>query len=123
MTDRSRRPPPPAASRATPPPARRRISPGVVFLAIALIGSIAYVLYAITVRDASQIPLLASGAVVLAIAFGALTVYCFGAVLRSGQDGRNGRAILLALVGGGAAIATAGCLAGAIILFQLAAAG
>lgn len=98
----------------------RRVSPGLVFLGIALVASVLYVLYAITVRDASQIPLLASGAVVLAIAFAALTVYCFSAVLRAGEEGRGGRALLVALVGGGAAIATAAALAGAIILFQLA---
>jgi hypothetical protein len=102
---------------------RRRISPGLVILLIALIGSIAYVGYAITVRDASQIPLLASGAVVLAIAFAALTVFCFGAVLRAGREGRGGRAILLAFVGGGAAIATAGCLAASFVLFRLASGG
>jgi hypothetical protein len=113
---------------ATRPPAtstrsRRRISPGLVFLVVAIVASVAYVGYAITVRDASQIPLLASGAVVLAIAFGALTVYCFGAVLRAGREGRGGRAILIALVGGVAAMATAGSLAAAVILFQLAGGG
>lgn len=102
---------------------RRRISPGLVFLGVALVASVAYLLYAITVRDASQIPLLASGAVVLAIAFGALTVYSFGATLQAGRDGRGGRSILVALVGGMAAIATAGALAAAIILFHLAASG
>ena len=110
----------------TPAPttgSRRRISPGVVFLVVALVASVAYVGYAITVRDASQIPLLASGAVVLAIAFGALTVYCFGAVLRAGREGRGGRAILIALVGGVAAMATAGSLAAAVILFQLSGGG
>ncbi len=101
----------------------RRLSPGAVFLAIAVVGSIAYVGYAITVRDASQIPLLASGAIVLGLAFAALTAYCFRAVLRLGREQRSGRAMLLALVGGGAAIATAGCFAGAVILFQLAAGG
>lgn len=97
-----------------------RITPGVVFLAIAVVGSIAYALYAVTVRDASQIPLLASGAVVLALAFGALTMYCLRAVLRAGADGRGRWALAIALVGGGAALATAGCLAGALVLFQLA---
>jgi hypothetical protein len=101
----------------------RRISPGLIFLGVALVASIAYVLYAITVRDASQIPLLASGAVVLAIAFAALTVYAFAATLRAGREGRGGRSLLIAVVGGVAAIATAGCLAGAIILFQLASGG
>ena len=104
-------------------PGGRRLSPGIVFLAVALIGSIADVAYAITVRDASQIPLLASGAVILAIAFAALTIYCFTAMLRAGREGRGGRSMLIAVVGGLAAMATAGCLAGAIVLFQLAGAG
>jgi hypothetical protein len=104
----------------TSPGSRRRISPGVVFLAIALIGSIAYIAFAITVRDASQIPLLASGAVVLAIVFGALAVYCLRATWVAGSQGRGGHAVLVALIGGIAAIAAAGALAGALILFQIA---
>ena len=111
------------ASRLVDPDRERRgprITLGVVFLAIAVIGSIAYLAYAITVRDAAQIPLLASGAVVLGIAFGALAVYCLRAAWRAGQEGRGGRALLIGLIGGGAAMATAGCLAGALILFQLA---
>lgn len=112
-----------ASRRAPAPGGGRRVSPGVVFLAVALIGSVAYLLYAITVRDASQIPLLASGAVVLAIAFAALTVYCFGATLRAGREGRGGHALLVGVIGGLAAMATAGCLAGALILFQLAVGG
>lgn len=128
MTDRHA---PPAAGAARRPSAPRRASsrgslrptPGPVFLVIAVVGSIAYLLYAITVRDASQIPLLASGAVVLGIAFGALAIYCLRASWRAGGDGRGGRALFVALIGGGAAIATAGCLAGALILFQLAAGG
>ena len=128
MTDRHA---PPAAGAARRPSAPRRASsrgslrptPGLVFLVIAVVGSIAYLLYAITVRDASQIPLLASGAVVLGIAFGALAIYCLRASWRAGGDGRGGRALFVALIGGGAAIATAGCLAGALILFQLAAGG
>lgn len=98
----------------------RRISPGLVFIGVALFGAIAYILFAITVRDASQIPLLASGAVVLAIVFGALAVYCLRATWRAGVESRSGRALLIALIGGGAAMVAAGCLAGAFILFQLA---
>lgn len=96
------------------------ISPGLVFLAIAVIGSIAYFAYTVTVRDASQIPLLASGAVVLAIAFGALAVYSLRATWRAGEEDRGRRALLIALVGGGAAIAASGFAAGAVILFQVA---
>ena len=58
---------------------------------------------------------------VLGIVFGALAVYCLRAVWRAGIDGRDGRAIALGIVGGIAAIVAAGCLAGAIILFLLAA--
>ncbi len=127
MTNRSTR----SAGRAAPPrrtrppaPAHstggRRISPGAIFLALAIVGSIVYMAYTVTVRDTSQIPLLASGAVVLAIVFGALAAYCLRSVWRAGTDGRGGRLLLVALVGGGAAIAAAGFVAGAIILFQVA---
>jgi hypothetical protein len=97
-----------------------RLSPGVVILAIALVLSAVYVVYALTVRDTSQIPLLASGAVVLGLVFGALALYALSAVWRAGVAGRGGRAILLGVVGGVAAIVAAGCLAGAIVLFLLA---
>ena len=115
---------PPQVSRS--PQASRRgarqlpdITPGIAILAIALVGSALFALYAITVRDASQIPLLASGAVALGIVFVALAVYCVRATWRAGVDGRNGRALGLAVAGGAAAIIGSGCLAGAIILFML----
>ena len=88
-------------------------------LTIALGGSVLFALYTITVRDASQIPLLASGAAVLGIAFGALAAYSARATWHAGIAGRTQRAFVMALAGGGAAIAGAGCLAGAIILFML----
>lgn len=97
-----------------------RITPGLVILAVAVIGSIAYMAFVVTVRDNSQIPLMASGAVVLSIVFAALAAYSLRASWRAGAEpGRGGRAILVALVGGGAAIAAAGFAAGAIILFQI----
>ena len=98
---------------------RRRITPGVVFLAVALIGSVVFTLYAITVRDASQIPLLAAGGVVLGIVFLALAGYTLRATWRAGIAARNGRALTLGCGGGIAAIIGAGCIAGAIILFML----
>jgi hypothetical protein len=100
---------------------RRGISPGLIFLVIAVIGSIAYMAYVLTVREATQIPLLASGAVVLAIVFGALAVFCLRSILRAGlQRGNGGTTILTAIVGGGAAMAASGFAAAAIVLFQLA---
>ena len=109
----------PASSDPSTAGGGRRVSPGVVILAIALIGSMAYLLYAITVRDPSQIPLLASGAVVLGLVFGALAVYTLRATWRAGIDERNGRAIALGLLGGIAAMVSAGCFALAIIGFML----
>jgi hypothetical protein len=119
MTQRGATRPPNRSSGAPAEPAGRRISPGVVMLAVALIGSVAYLLYAITVRDPSQIPLLASGAVVLGLVFGALAVYSLRATWRAGIAERNGRAIATALVGGVAAMVSAGCFALAIIGFLL----
>lgn len=97
----------------------RPVSPGAIFLAIALVGSVVFVLYAITVRDASQIPLLAAGGVVLGIVFIALALYTLRSTWRSGIDGRGGRALGLGVGGGIAAIIGAGCISGAIILFLL----
>ena len=98
---------------------RLSVTPGVVFLAVALIGSLVFVLYAITVRDASQIPLLAAGGVVLGIVFIALAAYALRATWRAGIEARNGRALALGFGGGIAAIIGAGCIPGAIILFLL----
>ena len=102
---------------STSPSRSRGISPGLVMLMLALIGSVAYVLFAITVRDPSQIPLLTSGAVVLGIVFAALAVFCARGTWRAGLQARNGRAILLGLCGGIAAMISAGCFAVAAILF------
>jgi hypothetical protein len=126
MTDRSNRSAsrrPAAARRTESAPSRTggsRISPGIIFLVLAIVGSIAYMAYTVTVRDTSQIPLLASGAVVLAVVFAALAAYCLRSILRAGKEGGGGRVVLVALVGGGAAMAAAGFAAGAIILFQVA---
>jgi hypothetical protein len=98
---------------------RLSVTPGVVFLAVALIGSLVFVLYAITVRDASQIPLLAAGGIVLGIVFIALAAYSLRATWRAGIQARNGRALALGFGGGIAAIIGAGCISGAIILFFL----
>ena len=106
-------------SRGTAPAPRRRISPALVIIVVALILSVAYAVYAVTVRDTSQIPLLASGAVVLGIVFAAAALYALSAVWRAGVEGRNGRAIAFGFVGGGAAVIAAGCLAGATVLFLL----
>jgi hypothetical protein len=107
-----------------PPLATRRIGPVPVtvtgvLIVVAMIGSLAYLLYAVTVRDASQIPLLASGAVVLGIVFAAVAFVGARAAWRSSLGGRDGRAFAHALVGGIASLAAAACFAGAFILATL----
>jgi hypothetical protein len=93
-----------------------RITPTRVVLFLALVGSLAYLAFAITVRDASQIPMLSSGAAVLGIVFGALAVLGALSTYRAGVDGRSGQAFALAVMGGVAAMVAAGCFAAAIVL-------
>src|SRR3954470_16009146 len=118
------------------PPVRRRVAATVrdehgrhlgpipitataVLIVIALIGSLAYLAYALTVRDASQIPLLASGAVVLGIVFAGIAIVGARATWRSSVQGRDARAFAHAIVGGLAALAAAACFAAAISLCLL----
>ena len=110
------------AARARPQPESRRLGPipitaTGVLIAIALILSLAYVGYAISVRDASQIPLLASGLAVLGLVFVAIAVVGGRATWRSSVRGSDARAIGHAVVGGFSWLLAAGCLAGAVILF------
>ena len=88
-------------------------------LGIALIGSVIFGIYAVTVRDSSQIPLLAAGSAVMGVVFIALAVYTLRIVWRAGIEGRDGRALLAAVGGGVAFIIGAGFMAAAIILLLL----
>jgi hypothetical protein len=126
MTDIRREPAPRGAGEATAtlPPSGPHIGPVPitatgVLIVIALIGSLAYLAFAFTVRDASQIPLLASGAVVLGIVFAAIAIVGARATWRSSVQGRDARAFGHAIIGGLAALAAAAAFAAAIILFLL----
>jgi hypothetical protein len=92
------------------------ITPTRVTLLLALIGSVGFLGYAITVRDPSQIPLLASGAAVLGIVFAALAVGGAVSAVRAGREGSGGRAFAMALAGGVASVIAFGCLGAAIVL-------
>jgi len=96
-----------------------RITPVRLVVFVALIGSLAYLAFALTVRDASQIPMLASGAIVLGIVFLALAAFGFVATRRAGWDGRTGQAFALAFFGGGAAIVGFVAIAMGIVLAML----
>jgi hypothetical protein len=87
-----------------------------VLIVVALILSLAYVGFAITVRDPSQIPLLVSGAVVLGLVFVAIALVGARAAWRSSIGRRDARAFGHALLGGFAALAAAGCFSAALIL-------
>jgi hypothetical protein len=95
---------------------RIRLTPTRVTLAVALVGSIGFLLYAVTVRDPSQIPLLASGAAVLGLVFSALAVAGVISNYRSAREGFGGRSFAMALLGGVAAVIAFACFSGAVIL-------
>jgi type III secretory pathway component EscV len=90
-----------------------------VLIVIALVASVVYLAVAIFVRDPSQIPLLASATVVLGLVFAAIAAVGARATWRSSVEGHDVRAFAHAVVGGLAALVSAGCFAGAIILFLL----
>src|SRR5450759_2764 len=77
-----------------------RVTPTRVFLAVALLGSLLYLAYAVTVRDTSQIPALASGALVLGLVFGMLATVGGIETYRAARTGRSARAVLAAVTGG-----------------------
>ena len=113
---------PPARSRRDEPGSRIGPIPvtatGILIL-IALILSIGWLAFTITVRDPSQIPLLASGTVILGIVFAAIAIVGGRATWRSSVGGRDARAFGHAIVGGLAWLAAAGCFAAALMLFVL----
>ena len=91
-----------------------------IALLVAVVGSVAYVAYAVlAVRDTSAIPMLASGAIVLGIAFLAVGIAAAVAMNRASRERRNRDAILLALGGGIAVVIAMGAFAGAAVLALL----
>lgn len=90
-----------------------------VLIGIALVASLAYFAFAVSVRDTAQLPMLASGAVVLGIVFAAIAFVGARAAWRSSVNGRDARAFVHALLGGIAALIAAACIAGAIVMFKV----
>jgi hypothetical protein len=85
-------------------------------LVIALLGGLAFLLYAVLVRDQLQVPLMASGFAVIGLVFAAMAVLALVSVVRAGRDGRDGSAVVTALFGGLIAVAALMSLAGAVIM-------
>ncbi len=92
-----------------------QITATFVMVVVAVVGSLAFLFYALTVREATQIPLLAAGLAVLGIVFGALAVSGLIATYRAGAEGRSMRAMGLAILGGIASVISLMCVAGAIL--------
>lgn len=85
-------------------------------LAVALAGGLAFLAWSIIVRDANQVPMMATGLAVCGIVLAAVAAMSVGRVVSAGQEGRDGRAVLTALAGGLIAMAAMLMLAGAVIL-------
>ncbi|MCI0584124.1 MAG: hypothetical protein L0227_14785 [Chloroflexi bacterium] len=93
-----------------------RITPARVVLAVAFVGSLAYIAYAVLrVEDSAQLAMVATGTGVLGLVFTALSVGGALRMWRSWQDGEQGRTVLFAIAGGFAGMIALGCYAGAAI--------
>jgi hypothetical protein len=97
-----------------------RITPIRVVVALALVGSSAFIAYAVLrVRDTSQIPMLSSGFAVLGLALAAIAIGGLVGLWRAAADGRGARAFLMSIVGGVIGLAAIGCFAAAVVLALL----
>lgn len=96
-----------------------RITPTRVILLVAVVGSVGYLAYAVTVRDATQIPMLASGAAVLGLVFAALAVAGAIATVRAARDDRPAASVGAAIFGGIAGVVAFACFAAAAVLALL----
>lgn len=99
---------------------RFRLTPMTLVVAVAFLGSSAFILYAILrVRDSTQIPMLSSGFAILGLSFVAIA---FGALIqlwRAAATARLARAMGLAIVGGVSGLAAIGCFTATVLLALL----
>jgi hypothetical protein len=86
-----------------------KITPAIVLVAIALIGSAAYVVYVVTQVEDEQITLLGYGFAVLGASFAAIAIGAVVEIWRAASRARAGRALGLAIVGGVAGLVAIGC--------------
>jgi hypothetical protein len=97
-----------------------RITPIRVVVALAFIGSLGFIAYAVLrVRDTSQIPMLSSGFAVLGLSLTAIAIGGLVGLWRAAADGRGGRAFLMSIIGGLMGLAAIGCFAAAVVLALL----
>lgn len=100
-----------------PVPARRRgvhigpvpLTPINVLVTLALIGSAIFIIWVVLNRDVDQIRLLAAGFAVLGSTLVVIAILSLAAMWRAASHARVGRAFLLAIFGGLAALGAIGC--------------
>ena len=93
-----------------------RITPLRVTLLIALVGGIGFLLYSTFARDQLQVPMMATGFAICGLVFAAVAVLAVAGVVQAGREGRDGRAVLSALVGGFVAVGALMFLSAALIM-------
>lgn len=97
------------------------MTPMRIVLWILAIASGAVATYALFLDNSStKLPLLVASLAVCGIVIGVLGFSLAGSAVRVGEDGRTGRAVLIAFVGGLFVLAAAGSLGMAIVLGILA---
>ncbi len=96
------------------------LTPVRAVVLLAFVGSTAFILWAILkVRDATQIPMLSSGFLVLGIACAAVAVGALIELWRAAARVRMARALGMALGGGAFALAAIGCFTATVIFALL----
>jgi hypothetical protein len=80
-----------------------------IVIVLAMLGSLAFIGYVVLRVEDEQIPLMASGFVVLGASFGAVAIWSLFGMWRAASRARGGRAFLLAIVGGLAGLGAIGC--------------
>jgi hypothetical protein len=97
-----------------------QITPIRLVVGVALVGSSAFILLAVlVVRDSSQIPMLSTGFAILALAMAAIAVGALVELWRAAMEGRNARAMAMAIVGGVIGLAAVGCFTLTVIFALL----
>lgn len=81
----------------------------VALVAIAFVGSLAYIAYVVTQVEDEQIPLLGYGFGVLGATFAVVALGSLVSMWQAASRARAGRALLLAIVGGIAGMIAIGC--------------
>jgi hypothetical protein len=95
-------------------------SPMRLVVAVAFLGSSAFILFAVLkVRDQNQIPMLSSGFAVLGLSFVAFAIGALIGLWRAAARSQMGRAVGLAIGGGLMGLAAIGCFTATILLALL----